>query len=180
MTHLPDGDLEDGLQHYQPVTYDNIDQGKIYFITMAHDDYLGKIVLKDDYVINIDFIMKHYHIDDGWRYHNGKIAAEKDQVVNGEIQFYDYIDYDSANSGMNMSGGSVSTDIEQRLNTPSYILPAGTVVRRIAPAPVAMRTRRVARRTTPPFFRKSRRDRRRSNNKRKTRKTRKTRRNRRI
>ena len=142
MAHLPEGDLEDGLQNYQPVTYDNIDQDKLYFFTMAHDDYLGKVVLKDDYVINIDFTMKHYHINNGWRYHNGKIAAEKEQVANGEIQFYNYINYNSANSGMNMSGGGLVEDINARLDDPSYILPAGTVTRRMVPMM----------RTTPPFF----------------------------
>ena len=142
MAHLPEGDLEDGLQNYQSVSYDNIDQGKLYFFTIAHDDYLGKVVLKDDYVINIDFTMKHYHINNGWRYHNGKIAAEKEQVANGEIQFYNYINYNSANSGMNMSGGGLVEDINARLDDPSYILPAGTVARRMVPMM----------RTTPPFF----------------------------
>lgn len=147
MEHLPEGDLEDGLQNYHLVTYDNIDEDKFYFVIIGHDDYLGKVVLKDDYIINIDFTMKHYHINDGWRYHIGKLTAEKDQVVQGAIQFYEYVDNQNgnnhansnSNTSMNMSGGGVVANINQRLNKPSYILPAGTV----------------AYRTTPPFFRKA-------------------------
>lgn len=42
-----------------------------------------------------------------------------------------------------MKGGGLVEDINERLDESSYILPAGTVARRIAP---------VSYRTTPPFF----------------------------
>jgi len=42
-----------------------------------------------------------------------------------------------------MKGGGLVEDINERLDESSYILPAGTVARRIAP---------VSFRTTPPFF----------------------------
>ena len=164
MEHLPADDLADGLANYHLVTYDNIDEDKFYFVSVGHDDYLGKVVLKDDYIINIDFTMKHYHIQDGWRYHIGKLTAEKEQVVNGEIHFYEYVynnilnenyhenqnqnqnSSSNLNMNMGMGGGGMFETITQRLNKPSYILPAGTVAHRVAP---------VSFRTTPPFFRKT-------------------------
>ncbi len=173
MAHLPEDNFAEGLPNYHLVTYDNIDEDKFYFVAIGHDDYLGKVVLKDDYIININFTMKHYHIDNGWRYHIGKLTAEKDQVVEGAIQFYEYVDNQNANnhvnsnsnlnSSMNMSGGGMFENINQRLNKPSYILPAGTVGYRIAP---------VYFRTTPPFFRKTSRAKR-ANRRRSTRRTKK-------
>jgi hypothetical protein len=68
-------------------------------------------------------------------------TAEKDMVVNGRVKFYNYIGQEQ-NNNVAMNGGGLVEDINSRLDDPSYILPAGTVARRMVPMM----------RMTPPFF----------------------------
>ena len=141
--HKPDQPLADGLPSYQNVLYDNIDAEKWYYMSYDQVDYIVQVIGKDDHILLMDWHMSRPRDDPQaqWQGIFAPQTAEKDMVINGLIKFYNYVGQEQ-NNNVVMNGGGLVEDINSRLDDRSYILPAGTVARRMVPMM----------RITPPFF----------------------------
>lgn len=159
LDHAPNSPNWGNLEHYRMVDFPDIVEGKYYYFKNGNfiEDYIARVNNKLNNRVNGDLIYKRRTVglsqdpdteyeDDQWMpvqfgvgYLRAPLASMNDQAVGGTRRFYVY-DEDVM---MGQNGGGLVEDINARLDDRSYILPAGTVARRIAP---------VSFRTTPPFF----------------------------
>jgi len=158
LDHAPNSPQWGNLMHYHMVDFPDIVEGKYYYFKNGNffEDYIVHVTNKLNNRVNGDLIYKRKTVgfsqdpdteyeDDQWMpvqfgvgYLRAPLASMNDQSPGGARQFFIY-DEDVV---MAQNGGGLVEDINARLDDPSYILPAGTVARRVVPAM----------RTTPPFF----------------------------
>ena len=147
--HKPNPPFSDDLPYLRRVNFGNIDIGRWYYMVtderLAADAYdaIVKVVDTDDMNSKAMFLFwtRPRDLSLPWeqeRDHPEILRFSAAQVDNGTFKFYEYDD-----DIVMQNGGGLVEDINARLDDRSYILPAGTVARRIAP---------VSFRTTPPFF----------------------------
>jgi hypothetical protein len=147
--HKPNPPFSADLPYLRSVNFGNIDIGKWYYMVtderLAPDAYdsIVKVLATDDDDQNIKVLFNVWtrprDLSLPWvqeRHHPEVLRFSAAQVDNGIFKFYEYDDEVMQN------GGGLVEDINARLDDPSYILPAGTVARRMVPMM----------RTTPPFF----------------------------
>ena len=148
--HKPNPPFSADLPYLRSVNFGNIDIGKWYYMVtderLAPDAYdsIVKVVATDDDDQNLKVLFNVWtrprDLSLPWeqeRHHPEVLRFSAAQVDNGTFKFYEYDD-----DVVMQNGGGLVEDINLRLNTPSYIVPAGTVARRMVPMM----------RTTPPFF----------------------------
>jgi len=148
--HKPNPPFSADLPYLRSVNFGNIDIGKWYYMVtderLAPDAYdaIVKVVDTDDDYPNLKFLFNVWtrprDLSLPWeqeRHHPEVLRFSAAQVDNGTFKFYEYDD-----DIVMQNGGGLVEDINARLDDPSYILPAGTVARRMVPMM----------RTTPPFF----------------------------
>jgi len=148
--HKPNPPFSADLPYLRSVNFGNIDIGKWYYMVtderLAPDAYdsIVKVVDTDDNDPNLKVLLNVWtrprDLSLPWeqeRDHPEILRFSAAQVDNGTFKFYEYDD-----DVVMQNGGGLVTDINARLDDPSYILPAGTVARRMVPMM----------RMTPPFF----------------------------
>jgi len=148
--HKPNPPFSADLPYLRSVNFGNIDIGKWYYMVtderLAPDAYdsIVKVVATDDDDQNLKVLFNVWtrprDLSLPWeqeRHHPEVLRFSAAQVDNGTFKFYEYDD-----DVVMQNGGGLVTDINARLDDPSYILPAGTVARRMVPMM----------RMTPPFF----------------------------
>jgi len=148
--HKPNPPFSADLPYLRSVNFGNIDIGKWYYMVtderLAPDAYdsIVKVLATDDDDQNIKVLFNVWtrprDLSLPWvqeRHHPEVLRFSAAQVDNGIFKFYEYDDDE-----VMQNGGGLVEDINARLDDPSYILPAGTVARRMVPMM----------RTTPPFF----------------------------
>jgi len=158
LDHAPNSPQWGNLEHYRMVDFPDIVEGKYYYFKNGNfiEDYIARVNDKLNNRVNGDLIYKRKTLgwsqdpdteyeEDQWMpvqfgvgYLRAPLASMNDQAPGGARRFYVY-DEDVV---MGQNGGGLVSDINARLDDPSYILPAGTVARRMVPMM----------RTTPPFF----------------------------
>lgn len=148
--HKPNPPFSDDLPYLRRVNFGNIDIGKWYYMVtderLAPDAYdsIVKVLATDDDNQNLKVLFNVWtrprDLSLPWeqeRHHPEVLRFSAAQVDNGTFKFYEYDD-----DVVMQNGGGLVEDINARLDDRSYILPAGTVARRMVPMM----------RTTPPFF----------------------------
>jgi len=148
--HKPNPPFSADLPYLRSVNFGNIDIGKWYYMVtderLAPDAYdsIVKVVDTDDDDPNLKVLFNVWtrprDLSLPWeqeRDHPEILRFSANQVDNGTFKFYEYDD-----DVVMQNGGGLVADINARLDDPSYILPAGTVARRMVPMM----------RMTPPFF----------------------------
>jgi hypothetical protein len=158
LNNAPDSPNWGNLPQYRMVEYPDIVEGKYYYFKNGNffEDYIARVTNKSNNKVNGDLIYKRKTLgwsqdpdteyqEDQWmpvQFGVGDLraplASMNDQAPAGPRKFYVYDD----DVVMGQNGGGLVADINARLDDPSYILPAGTVARRMVPMM----------RTTPPFF----------------------------
>ena len=145
--HKPNPPFSADLPYLRSVNFGNIDIGRWYYMVtderLAPDAYDAIVKVTEEnpnYKTMFLIWTRPRDLSLPWvqeRDYPEILRFSADQVDNGIFKFYEYDD-----DVVMQNGGGLVADINARLDDPSYILPAGTVARRMVPMM----------RMTPPFF----------------------------